>query len=196
MAPDNRRAPTSSLRCFVAVSPDAATECALRRLIDELAATGVDVRWSRGGLHVTLKFLGEVEHERLEAVHQAVRVVARQAEPFDLEVRGLGAFPSLRRPNVLWAAVVSLPLAVLAGALERALEPLGFNREPRPFRGHITLGRMRSPGDWKKIEPLWNAYLDLLVGRCRIDSLVIFRSTLQPTGSLYTPLWTVPLGND
>ena len=157
---------------------------------------GIDVRWTRPqSMHLTLHFFGSVELHRLERASRALAEAARTCQPFELEVRGIGAFPSLRRPRVIWAGADASELAQLTRTMRQTLHELGFEVEDRTFRGHVTLGRLRSDRGWEKLKESLDHHLDDLFGRCTIDHLVIFRSTLQPTGSLYTPLWQISLNN-
>jgi RNA 2',3'-cyclic 3'-phosphodiesterase len=183
-----------SIRSFVAVDIAAPVRAALRALQAELAQADADVRWVRAeGIHVTLKFLGAVEASRLERVH-AVLIDALSDQPaLDLEVRGLGAFPSLRRPRVLWTGLHGDGLEALAGTVEAALTGLGFEPERRGFTPHVTIGRVNSLRGWPRLEELFKAHLDENFGASAVDAVIIYRSTLRPDGSVYTPLWTIPL---
>lgn len=191
-----REAPESlGIRSFVAVDLDAAVRQAVRVVQSELARINADVRWVRTeGMHVTLKFLGSVAAPRLERVHDAL--VARFAVQPVLHVRtrGLGAFPGWRRPRVVWVGLHGDGLAELAQCVDAALTPLGFEPEQRPFTPHLTLGRVNSPRGWARLEELCQAHLDDDFGESDISAVTIYQSTLQRGGSVYTPLWTIPLG--
>jgi RNA 2',3'-cyclic 3'-phosphodiesterase len=103
------------------------------------------VRWVHDeGLHLTLKFFGEVAPERLEVIAEAVRFAGRNTGPLELRLDGLGAFPSTVRPRVLWVGIDGPPaLELLYDRLERGGEAIGFPPEGAPFRPHVTLGRVR-----------------------------------------------------
>src|SRR5437867_2382035 len=126
-----------TVRCFIAVdlAPDVhaavlRTQAALRR-----AAAPADVRWAGGDqVHLTLKFLGAVPDAQVPAVSAALDVVASEADPIDLAAGGLGGFPTLKRPRVLWVGITAgiAEIAALAGAIERAMATLGFPPENRP----------------------------------------------------------------
>ncbi len=113
----------------------------LRRLRD----TGWPVRWVHDeGLHLTLKFYGEVAPERLEVIQEAVRFAGQGTGPLALRLSELGAFPSVARPRVLWIGIDAPPaLALLQDRLERGGEGIGFPPEGKPFQAHVTLGRVR-----------------------------------------------------
>jgi 2'-5' RNA ligase len=186
--------PGGAIRSFVAIDVEPAVRAALRTLQTEFVDTRADVRWVRPeGLHVTLKFLGAVEAARLEAVHTALVAALAERPPLCLSVRGLGAFPSWRRPRVVWVGLAGEGLAELAACAEHTLTGLGFLAEGRPFTPHLTLGRVNSLRGWPRLEDLIKTHLQDDFGDSRIDAVTIYRSTLQPGGAVYTSLWTIPL---
>jgi len=186
--------PGGAIRSFVAIDVEPAVRAALRALQSEFVNTHADVRWVRPeGLHVTLKFLGAVEAARLETVHAALVAALVDRPPLRLAVRGLGAFPSWRRPRVVWVGLDGEGLAELAACAERTLTGLGFPGEGRPFTPHLTLGRVNSLRGWPQLEELIKAHLQDDFGDSHIDAVIIYRSTLQPGGAAYTSLWTIPL---
>jgi 2'-5' RNA ligase len=153
-----------------------------------------DVAWvARDNVHLTLKFLGAVELERVDAIAGALAGAAAGCHGFDLTVRGLGAFPTPRRPRVLWAGVDqgAAQVAALARRVDEALVALGFAPEPRAFTAHATLGRLRVPqAEARLIEALARGGT---FGRQRVDRLVLMRSRLSPHGARYTELAEAPL---
>lgn len=153
-----------------------------------------DVAWvARDNVHLTLKFLGGVETSRLDAVVGALAGVAAGCRPFDLTVRGLGAFPSPARPRVLWAGTGegAAPAAMLARRVDDALVALGFAPEPRAFAAHVTLGRVRAPRSNPRLaEALAGG---ATFGRQRVDRLTLMRSELSRGGARHSELATAPL---
>jgi RNA 2',3'-cyclic 3'-phosphodiesterase len=162
--------------------------------VERLRLLAPDVAWvKRDNAHLTLKFLGGVEAARLDAVATALAGAAGGCPPFHLTVRGLGAFPSATRPRVLWAGVEegAGELAGLARRVDDVLVPLGFEREPRVFSAHVTLGRIRAPrSNPRLVEALAGGGV---FGRQRVDCLALVRSQLSPRGARYTELATAPL---
>ncbi len=137
------------MRTFIAIFPPLETRKELLRTARNLNIRG-EVRWTKPeNVHLTLKFLGEVREEYLAGVGGTLREVAARHETFEIEAGGFGAFPSAEKARVLWAGVGGgeKQLRSLAGDVENALEPLGFERESRAYTPHITLGRAgsRSP---------------------------------------------------
>jgi 2'-5' RNA ligase len=151
-------------------------------------------RWTvPANQHVTLKFLGWVDAQKLEGVATTLESVASSHEPSTIMIAGLGAFPSERRARVLWVGLDDPGglLAALAADLEAALEPLGFGTEKRAFTPHLTLARFKPPASIAgvlSVEPR--------VGEPRfdVDHLALYRSHLHPKGASYEALGTVPLG--
>ncbi|HVN86944.1 MAG TPA: RNA 2',3'-cyclic phosphodiesterase [Candidatus Binatia bacterium] len=187
---------TERVRTFVAVDLETAAHAALVRLKAELARAGGDVRWVRDdGLHATMKFLGSVAAARLGDVRSAVARAVSSLARFTMRVRGLGAFPSIERPRVLWVGIDAPPLIDLARAVDGALVALGFPPEARPFHPHITLGRVRGHRGWnvlaRAIERHWNDDF----GVSSVDRVTVYRSELRRGGSIYSPLWTTSLSD-
>jgi 2'-5' RNA ligase len=178
-----------TVRTFVAVETSGAVRHKAAELIDILAASGAKVSWAKPhNLHLTLKFLDEVRWNEIADVTRAVQQAAQSAQPFELEIRGAGAFPSPGRPRTLWlgTAVGSEPLAALHAALEKALKPLGFPKEHRRFAAHLTLGRVRDAGPGAHdLGPLIKQHADFSAGRFTVEELVVFSSELTPQGPIY-----------
>jgi 2'-5' RNA ligase len=146
----------SAMRAFLAVemSPDVR-----ERLVDvkrELAQLGAAVRWVRDdNLHVTVKFLGSVAEDALDELRALLLDALRDTAPMAARVRGLGAFPDLRRARVVWAGVECAPLPALAARLDAAAARIGVAPETRPFRAHLTLGRVNGTRGWKPLAEFW-----------------------------------------
>jgi RNA 2',3'-cyclic 3'-phosphodiesterase len=161
---------------------------------ERLRPLALDVAWiARDNLHVTLKFLGGVEADRLDALTIALLAVAARRSAFDVTLRGLGAFPSPTRARVLWAGVDTggAALAALAADVDEALAALGLPRETRAFSAHVTLGRVR--------EPRANAALARALtgagplGHQVVRRVSLMQSHLSPRGARYTEIAAAPL---
>jgi RNA 2',3'-cyclic 3'-phosphodiesterase len=143
-------------------------------------------------LHVTLKFLGQIEPARVGAIADALASVAARSPAFDLDVRGLGAFPTISHPRVVWADLTpAAPLAALARDVDVTLGTLGFPRESRPFAAHVTLGRVRE----SRRNPALAAALarPAECGRLPVTRVSLMRSELNPRGARYAELTSVVL---
>ncbi len=189
---------TQTIRTFVAVEVDAAIRSAAKALVDKFREAGADVSWvAPENLHLTLKFLGEINENRIPAVCQAVREAAAGVGPFALEIRGAGAFPNLSRPRTVWlgAAEGEDALATLAERIESGLEKLGFRREGRRFRVHLTIGRVRRGGPAiATLGALLQDHADAALGRTPVEQVVVFSSRLERTGAVHEALDWAALG--
>ncbi len=179
------------IRSFVAVELDDAARRELARLEDQLRGTGADVKWvAPASLHLTLKFLGDVPAGDLPAVTRALGEALEGVAPFALVLSGLGAFPSVSGPRVVWVGVAEgrETLAGLASRIEMALEPLGFPRESRGFSPHLTLGRCRSSRGVAELKAALVARKDFRGPRIAVDRVMLLSSELRPAGPVYAPL--------
>jgi len=170
---------------------------ALDEAIERLRPAARDVAWiAPSNLHLTLKFLGAVPEERIDAVAGALDEAARCAHAFEARIRGLGAFPSAGRPRVVWAGVTdgAAEMTALAQRVDAALAALGFPRDERPFSPHVTLGRVRRPGRSPELTDALGSAAAREFGRMRVPSASLMRSELGPRGARYTELAAVTLG--
>ncbi len=163
---------------------------------EELKRAATGVKWVEpGNLHVTLKFLGETHESLVPEITEVMRRAVESQPPFRIHVKGVGAFPSVRRPRVIWLGISegAEPLSTIAKRIEEELAEQGFEPEGRPFQPHVTLGRLRIP---RRIESL-TAELDLMgareCGGMTCESIVLMRSELLRSGPIYTALETVTL---
>jgi len=188
----------ASFRAFVAIPLPEDVRERLASLQDRLRPARADVKWVDPALlHVTLKFLGDLDDGARPVLESDLQRVAAAAAPIDLEARGLGAFPPSGAPRVVWAGLSERApgrLAALAVAVEGAAAAAGFPPEGRPFASHVTLGRVKSPRNAAALRALLEAGRDADAGAFRADALVLFRSDLAPQGPTYTAVARFPLG--
>ncbi|MFO0950038.1 MAG: RNA 2',3'-cyclic phosphodiesterase [Isosphaeraceae bacterium] len=191
-------------RTFVALDVPRALMPRFTRLQDELAADVPGVRWSGAGqAHLTLVFLGDVPHADLAAVCRAVEEATAGTPRFELSLQGVGVFPDVQRPRVIWTGVAGSgleTLVALQAAVASAAAKSGYPGDSRPYRPHVTLGRFdagprgRKPG--RKVEPARPEDLSkLLLRRAKwsagpfvVQEVITYSSTLTPEGSVYAPL--------
>jgi 2'-5' RNA ligase len=184
-----------TIRCFLALKIPADT--AIRRVLKELAAMGRALKAVEPeNLHVTLKFFAAAEPESIPKIAAiATDAVGKHAHG-QLTLTGLGASPHAERPNVIWAGLAGTgaeTLSTIAGGLDAALEPIGFERENRPFAPHLTLARVkfRPP---EELRALLARHSKSVFGTSTVDEIVLIRSEPGPEGSRYTVLEHFPLG--
>ena len=176
-------------RAFVAIALDALLREAIGELQARLRPRLGGIRLVRPeGIHLTLRFLGDTSPAQLETLRPPLAAAAALCPAAEARVAGLGTFPERGSPRVLWLGLEVPPsLLDLQRACERAAREAGFEREERPFRAHLTLGRWRERAPIPDLPPA-----DL--GATRLDTLVLFRSDLGPGGAVYTPLARFRLG--
>jgi len=188
------------LRSFVAVEIPAEIQSALARSTAPLQKTLPKplIRWvAPQNVHLTLKFLGDVSPANLERLAEALKAEAVAHETFTMSVSGLGAFPTLRRARVIWIGLEA-PAALMAllRGVEAVTARLGYASEDRPFSPHLTIGRVGqnvSGTDFQRIRTALEGATVGALGTLRVDAVHIFKSDLQPGGSVYTHLYTLPM---
>jgi 2'-5' RNA ligase len=185
------------VRLFVAANFPSEVRERLWRAAEPLRARDFPVRWVEpSGLHVTLKFLGEVEPSRERELIDAVESSITGARRFSMGLAGFGAFPRPDRPRVIWAGCEAAPpLELLQDRLERAMAALGFPVEGRPFRPHVTLGRVRQGARPRALEGV-EALLETLAFQdaVEVQSLDLMRSELRRDGARYSLVHAATLG--
>jgi 2'-5' RNA ligase len=187
-----------SIRAFVAVHLDDATRAALAAASVELRrhAGDLPVSWvAPDNFHITLKFLGGVDEARVAGLIEALRGAVDGHRAFVLEIAGLGAFPSVTRPRVLWAGAKKglEPLSTLAARVEQAMASQGFPSEERAFSPHVTLGRVRETRRAPSLAEALVTAATRPLGRVEIEAVALMRSDLSPRGARYTALASLPL---
>lgn len=181
----------ADLRLFVAVKVPDELGKRLADMEGRLAATGANVKWvPEGNFHLTLKFLGNVDEARVEAVTEALASAVAGAHTFDVALAGAGAFPNNRTASVIWAGINSgaEQMKSLARRVEDALEKIGFERESRPFKAHLTLGRARSSRNADRMGEMLDTMKAEEVGSFRVSAITLVKSDLRPSGPVYTTI--------
>lgn len=171
------------VRCFVAIDLSAETREAIAAAQTRLraAAPRAEIGWiDPSKMHLTLKFLGEVDDGQREVITAALEAVARAHAPFEVTVGGAGTFPGPVRPRVLWVGLSGglREIGLVATDVERACEALGFPPEARPFRGHVTLGRVRAPRGVRRVVRAMEALRGTTFGTWTAREIVFYRSHL------------------
>ena len=189
------------IRTFIAIELDESVKDGLTKLRKRLEgqAPRGSVRWVRPeGIHLTLKFLGDVPADQIEEITQALQKGCEGFAPFSLSCGGLGCFPNLKRPRVVWTGIQEETgtLAQLQRAIEEHVAPLGYPTEKRKFSPHLTLGRVQkrvSSGDLRRLGELVGASETGTLGQMEVRSVNLMRSDLRPSGAVYTWLAEVEL---
>jgi len=191
------------IRSFIAVdlSPEVQKELELLREQLMQQCKGLSVRWVEvKNIHVTLKFLGDVPESDLEKLFKIMQDAASRQPAFELGAVGLGAFPNIHHPRVIWVGVQASPgLAALQTWIDEDTDRLGYASEQRKFSPHLTLGRVGdhiSPGDARRIGEILAQSKVGVLGRCFIDAVHYYRSDLYRDGPVYTRLFSAMLQNN
>jgi 2'-5' RNA ligase len=186
------------IRTFIALELSGALKRGILNLAAELERRGVRASWPKAEtLHLTLKFLGDVEEALIPDVVGAVERAASRVQPFAFDSRSLGAFPSPRRPRVVWVGVEPVDgLYELQEAVERELSTLGFPKEKRRFKPHITVARLREPQNSRDDQESGGVLAGLAAPeeRTLVTEIEVMKSTLARGGALHECLAVVPLG--
>lgn len=189
----------TAIRAFIAIELNNATQKMLGNVIRQLKPlTGDIVRWvPEQNIHITLKFLGDTSPANLEILKKIISNEASRYAPIALKVTNLGAFPNLRRPRVIWAGIEAPPsLAAIQRSIDTETQRLGYATEERPFSPHLTLGRLShnaTPEDIRKIGDLLVKNSIAINASFTANTVTLFRSDLQPSGAMYTPIHVAPL---
>jgi RNA 2',3'-cyclic 3'-phosphodiesterase len=186
------------IRAFIAVGIDPKTVQKISEAIDPLKLRVAGIRWAQlTHLHLTLKFLGDVEESTVELIAQALRQHIAPFPRFTINAKGLGVFPDVKRPQVLWVGLEGIHLVELVSTIETALKTLGFAPEKRGFKPHLTIGRwrQRDKSTAKFVAELekWKGYE---FGNTEVRNIILFQSTLRPEGAIHRPLEKIVLSDE
>ncbi len=176
----------------------------LKRRVEPEIQRDVRISWVQPAkIHLTIKFLGDMDEQVIDPLSVAVEQAIGGRAAVNLPLERLGVFPRSQNPKVLWfgpsmnweRGTEAKRLAEIHGAIERACEGLGFLREAKPFSPHLTLARIKSGERYVGIVLAKGGVLDrpLSLGSLAVKSVVLMRSELRPTGSVYTRLWEIRL---
>jgi 2'-5' RNA ligase len=146
-------------------------------------------------VHLTLKFLGDIDPGQVKPILDVLGRIADNIKPFSLEAKGVGCFPNLRNPRVVWIGIEDggAKALTLHTSVEDAMEGLGFVKEKRAFRSHLTLGRIKNPkGKTQLVEEI-RQIGNRSLGQIDVAALTFFQSQLHRDGAIYTPLGTAEL---
>jgi len=183
-------------RVFIAVALDRALQEAVAALERRLEEAGAHLRWVKPeNLHFTLRFLGQISDPQLDRARKAAREACAGFTPFRIALAGVGVFPDLLRPRVVWVGVAQGAEAMvgLARRVDDALARQRFPREPRGFTPHLTLARLKEASPWGDTGRVLAAFHGVGVGEQDVTSLLVMESLLRPQGPIYTPVEEVLL---
>jgi 2'-5' RNA ligase len=187
------------LRVFIAIEIPLPIRQAISAQTESLrGALGPLVRWVPvENMHLTLKFIGDISPANVEMLEQTLTAETTGSAPFSMHIGGLGSFPTPRRARIIWIGIQApAALESLQHGIESAAARLGYEPETRPFSPHLTIGRVRQPvraSDQQQVRAALEQTPVGALGAAEISAVHLFKSDLQPTGSIYTRLFSAPL---
>lgn len=186
----------ATIRAFVAFKLPERVIGHAEALQDKLKAHHLKLRWVKPqNIHLTLKFLGDIPEADITTVGSALEKAVKNQEPLEMTVQGMGVFPSIKRPRVLWIGLGGAleSLKQLQTRLEEQLEKIGFKREKRGFKAHLTIARIKGAIPPDRLLRAMEQTADYTPQSFVAQKIVFYKSDLRPQGPVYTPLVTIDL---
>ncbi len=186
------------IRTFIAIDIPYEIRDKLSALQMDLKKVKARVSWPKvENIHITLKFLGDVEANQITDIAQAVQIATNEMNSFMVEIREVGAFPNWRKARILWVGARSDEnlLAELARRIDMETTRLGYGREERPFKAHLTLGRVKMIQDLGELMKKVEDHRDFKAGVFPVTEVIVMQSELNSLGSIYTPLHRIQIQN-
>ncbi len=184
------------MRLFIAIELPGEIKRGIAAIQEQLRKSGADATWTRPeGIHLTLKFLGEVAEAKVPEIKTAMAGAVQGSAQFRLEAAGAGAFPNSKNPRVLWLGVRGdrEKLAALQSSVEGAMIKLGFEAEERPFSPHLTLARIKYLKPRFSWQQAIEGIRDVNLGEIGVDAVSLMQSELKPSGAVYTEMEKIEL---
>jgi 2'-5' RNA ligase len=181
----------SQIRSFIAIELSPPLRHHIEKIQNELRSTTADVRWVRSeGIHLTLKFLGAIDDQRIDEIGDSIEECLADKSIFTVTVGSLGAFPNREHPKVIWLGIEDEcgVLRKVHQTIDTRLTSLGFTAEKRTFSPHLTLGRIKSPKGRKTVSQRLATMGKCECGTLDVKEIILFKSDLKPSGAVYTKL--------
>ena len=177
------------IRSFIAIEISKSVLNKIASLQEELKKYDERIGWTKpDNIHLTLRFLGDVEENKVQAIEGVLAKTAKEFQPFKFLVKELGAFPNLRQSRVLWLGIENPTneLKDLHDKVEKQLNELGFPKEKKRFNPHLTIGRVKSALSDEFMERFKTARFQ--ENEVKVEQIILMKSELHPKGAIYTPL--------
>lgn len=183
------------LRCFIAIEMPETVKSVLSEIEEGLKKSKADVKWVKpDNIHLTLKFLGNIKEENTEKIIKIMGKTCSHYNPFNLEIKGVGMFPYIKSPRVLWVGIESNDvLKTLQEEIDNGMASIGFEREDKKFTPHLTLGRFRSSTGKEGLMEIIKLHEKDSFGIINVKSISLIRSDLNPEGARYSKIAEVSL---
>ena len=182
------------MRAFIAIDLPQSVKDIVSRMQSRLKLSGADVSWvSPANMHLTLKFLGDIDEAAAIAVSEAIRDIAARTCDFTMQLGSIGAFPGVQSPRIIWVGLSKghEQARAIAAQIESRIEKYGIGRETKPFASHITIGRVRSKKNIRQLTDGIGAAdirRDATAEEFKAGKITFFKSTLTPQGPVYEKL--------
>ncbi len=189
---------SNKIRVFIAVEVPEDLKIALQKIQEIFKNAGDRIRWVKpAGMHITLQFLGDIEVQSIPDIGGEIEQACMVRSPFDIRLAGTGSFPDVKRPRILWAGIRegAEEIKEIYKDLEPRLSGIGFAQERRPFRPHITLGRIKYIKDPERFKSLIKQNSEVQIGSMTADAVHLIESRLRPDGAVYSSRLVVSLGD-
>jgi len=187
---------SEKIRAFIAIELPENVRTAIRNVQERFEAYRFNVRWVKiANIHLTLKFLGNIGREEIVPIETATLKAIADFKPLSLAAKGVGVFPGIKRPRVIWVGVSGQTqlLMQLQKSIDERLATIGFARENRAFKAHLTIGRVKSRIDPGQLAAAIGETTGFEPEPLAADSVILYQSELQPAGPIYTQLKCIKL---
>jgi len=176
------------MRSFIAIDIPAAIKSSIDDVIRTVSGDARGIRWvSTENIHLTLKFLGDVSDDLVPDIENRLKLIGKRYQPFSIGIRGAGAFPNFKNPNVLWLGVeVSDQLGALFRDIDATLSEIGFEKDSRRFSPHLTIARVKDRHNIGPVLKELSTYKDTFFGTIEIREILLMKSVLKPSGAEYS----------
>ena len=188
---------SDSIRTFIALELPPALISLLHKVQQDLKRMKIRARWVRPeNIHITLNFLGDINPGDVDKIDAAMAAAAIEFPPVTLTVRGIGVFPGIKRPRVIWVGLGGdiRSLLSLQSRLEQELAGAGFPKDKRSFKAHLTLGRIKQSAGPAVIRQMISEYATLSSDEFSCNQVILFKSDLKPSGAVYSKLKQTRIG--
>ncbi|HIJ56839.1 MAG TPA: RNA 2',3'-cyclic phosphodiesterase [Deltaproteobacteria bacterium] len=189
---------SNTIRAFIAIELPEAVRSSIEMIQNRLKSLDLPLRWVRlENIHLTMKFLGDIDEIEIENIESSLQDSVKKQAPLTLSAKGVGVFPGISRPRVLWVGIHDheTGLTGLQESIEERLHRIGYSKERRPFRGHLTIGRAKGYVDEKKLKEAVDSFRGFESPPFTVNEFFMFRSVLKPGGAEYMKLIHIPLAS-
>lgn len=186
----------ATIRTFISIDLPEDIKREILSLQSRLKVHGSGIKWVKpDAIHLTLKFLGDIDEKEIPEIEAATREAIKGSEPFYLRILGLGVFPNFKRPRVIWLGMTEEGdnIARLQSKIEDEIARIGHPREEREFKPHLTIGRVKDLHGLKQLIDAIDAERGIDLDGFKVTKVLIMKSELKPGGAIYTRLYEIRL---